>query len=670
MTAETVGAKRGFQPEDLLRQAQIQDLTVSPDGETVVYSRRIIADGKYRTHLWLVPWAGGEPRQLTFSEANDTAPLFSPDGCSLVFISDRGGRKQPWLLRLDGGEPRLAAEIAGEAKAARWSPDERRLLVIAPSGVERLRVGDPDDPIARVIDDFAWRLDASGFRDQLMSVWVAVIGGREPRRVTDPSWEVLDARWQADGQHLAVVADAEPDAGMRRLSERAAAWRIDVDVKREPRLLARLPGGIAAVRPAPDSGDVAVIGKDYDRQPSWADTHLYVGKGTDLRRLGADLDRPVENVTTGDLVVRGSRVACEWLDANTIIAQVGDAGRTLPYRFDVESGAASPLIGGEIVCNNIAVAGDRVVMVASDRGGATEVYALEEGEARALTENGSDWLQPFRRDPIRYQIDHPDGHRFDTWLIEGHDAPRPGPVVIQIHGGPHAAHGPTPWLEMLALADAGFHVLYPNPRGSSGYGEEFARAIHGHWGEVDGADHLRLVDWAIETGLADPERIGVMGLSGGGYMTLWLLGHHPGRFRAGLSENPVSNWVSWYGGSDLTAFTDERFAGIGRLPENIDAFLAASPFMAIHENRAPLLLLQAEGDLRCPPEQSETVFAILRSRGVPTQFVRYPGEPHFLAGIGRPDRRVDRLQRIVDWFRTHLGTTPVCSKAPETSAQP
>ena len=174
----------------------------------------------------------------------------------------------------------MAAEIAGDAKTARWSPDGRRVLVLAPSGVERLRVGDPADPTARVIEDFAWRLDATGYRDQLTSVWVATIGGREPRRVTDPAWEVLDARWQSDGQHIAVVADAEPDAGMRRWSEQAAAWRIDVDVRREPRLLAKLPGGIAAVRPAPESGDVAVIGKDYDRQPSWADNHLYFGKGT------------------------------------------------------------------------------------------------------------------------------------------------------------------------------------------------------------------------------------------------------------------------------------------------------------------------------------------------------------------------------------------------------
>ena len=649
-----VDAADGFQPEDVLRQAQIQDIAIAPDGSAVVYSRRVIEDGTYRTHLWLVRWSGDDARQLTRSAGNDTKPAFSPDGRTLVFISDRGGRKQPWLLPLDGGEAALAAGIAGGTTAVYWSPDGRKLLVLAPSGIDRISVGEPDDPIARVIDDFAWRLDTTGVRNQRTSAWIVSLAGGEPRRVTDPEWEVLDAQWMPDGERIAVVADAEPEAGMRRLSERAAVWGVAIEGNKEPERIASLPGGVALVRPAQDGARLAVIGKDYERQPSWADQHLYLFEAGKGRRLGADLDRPVENVTTGDLVVRGSRFSCAWLDAETIVAQVGDEGRTLPYQFDVASCAAKRLVAGEIVCNAIAIGSERIAMLASDRGTPTEAYAIDDGHLRRLSRNGSDWLGSLQRDPVRHRVAHPDGHAFDTWLIEGRAAAKPGPVIIHIHGGPHAAHGPTPWLEMLALADAGFHVLYPNPRGSSGCGEAFAHAIHGQWGEVDGADHLRLVEWAVETGLADPSRIGVMGLSGGGYMTNWLLGHHPGRFAAGVSENPVSNWVSWYGGSDLTGYTDERFVGVGRLPEDIDAFLAASPFMHIHHNTAPLLLLQSENDLRCPPEQSETLFAILRSRGVTTQLVRYPGEAHFLVGVGRPDRRVDRMRRIVEWFRTYL----------------
>lgn len=643
-----------FQPETILQQAQIQDVALTPHGELLVYSRRIIRDERYVTNLWTVPWAGGEARQLTSANARDVEPTVSPDGRTVAFVSDRDGKPQVWLLPLDGGELRLASEQPTGAKMVWWSPDGSKLLVLGHSGIDRLTVGDPDDPTARVIDDFYWRLDSVGFLNQLTSAWVVDVASGVAERVSDPEWEVLDAKWMSDGSHIVVVADANDDAGMRRRSERAALWKVSFNGKGVPEKLAELPGGVVAAYPSPLDEHVAIIGHEIPRDPSWGDNHLFVLEHGAIRRIGADLDRPVESVTTGDLLVRGSRLAVEWLDAGAIVAQVGDRGRTIPYHFDVATGAATPLLSADIVCNAMALANGHLAILATSGGTPTEIYALENGNLRQLTTNGSDWLQPYAREVERYLIPHPDGHDVETWFLRARGAALPAPLIVQIHGGPHAAHGPVPWLEMLALADAGFHVAFPNPRGSSGYGEDFANAAHGNWGEIGGSDILRLIDWAVDEGLADRSRIGVMGLSHGGYLSTWLLGSHPGVFKAAESENPVSNWVSWYGGSDLQGYTDERFVGIGRLPEDVNAFLAQSPFMQIHRNTAPLLLLQSEGDLRCPPEQSETLFTILKSRGVTTQMVRYPGEPHFLAGIGRPDRRVDRMRRIVEWFERYL----------------
>lgn len=647
-------ARRAFKPEDVRLQVQIQDLAISPDGGAVVYSRREIVNDRYVTHLWRVSWEGGVPQQLTFGTSVDAKPAISPDGQTLAFVSDRGGSKQPWLLPLQGGEARLAPCPVGDTKEVHWSPDGSRLLLLADSGVDRLSVGDPLDPTARVIDDFHWRLDSKGFINQLTSAWVASIADQELRRISDPEWEVLDARWMADGKHIAFVADGEPDAGMRRRTERAAVWILPVDSDDAPELFLSLPGGVSVVRPAPTGKTVAATGFDHARKPSWADNHLFVADPDNLRRLAPDLDRPVENVNTSDLKVRGAAVSCEWIDHDSVVAQVDNEGRVLPYRFDVPTGEAVPLVEGETVCNAVATASGRIAIVASENGEATDIYAVEQDGLRRLTDHGSAWLRPFRRDPVRHRLRHPQGHEQDVWVVASDTAVKPGPTILHIHGGPHAAFGPTPWIEMLALVDAGFTIIYPNPRGSSGYGEAFARAAHGNWGQVGSDDVLHAVDWAVESGLADPHRIGVMGLSHGGYLTAWLLGHYPGRFKAAVSENPVSSFVSWYGGSDLQGYTDERFVGLGQLPEDIDAFLEASPFMQIHRNTAPLLLLQSEADLRCPPEQAETLFTILKQRGVTTRLVRYPGESHFLAGIGRPDRRVDRLGRIVDWFQTYL----------------
>jgi dipeptidyl aminopeptidase/acylaminoacyl peptidase len=209
---------------------------------------------------------------------------------------------------------------------------------------------------------------------------------------------------------------------------------------------------------------------------------------------------------------------------------------------------------------------------------------------------------------------------------------------------------------MIALADAGFHVMYSNPRGSTGYGEAYARELHEQWGDPDSSDVLTMIDWAVDNGLTSPDRVGVLGLSYGGYMVNWLLGHFPDRFAAGVSENPVTDMIGEYAESDFGTQVAETAVGVGTLPEDLEEFLRRSPYVEMNKATAPLLLLQCDQDLRCPPGQTELVFSMLRVRKQPVEMVRYPGEPHYMAGMGRPDRRVDRIERIIGWFSQHLNS--------------
>jgi dipeptidyl aminopeptidase/acylaminoacyl peptidase len=641
---------RPFRPAHVHRQVLLQHPAVSPDGAWAVYGRRTIEGGEYRTRLWRVPLDRGRPEQLTFAEANDLRPHFSPDGQSLAFVSDRSERPQPWVLPLGGGEPRHVAEIEGAVAAATWSPDGRSLLLLAPSGENRFLVGDGEKPVARVIRDLTWRLDGVGLRDQFTSAWTVPARGRRPRRLTEPDYEVIDAAWLSESR-VAFLADLGGGAGVIEFPQ-----AYTVRARGGPRRpLASLKGYILSLACSP-GGRVALVGVDRGDPVGWENVSLYVVEQGRTRQLGAELDRPIGNRTFADTldILEVLQPRAHWLDEETIVALVSDRGGSRPYRFPLD-GEPEPLIDdAEVVCASLAVAGGRVVVVVAEPGGAGELGEVVDGRLRLLTRHGTRWLAAHRIAPERIALRPRGRPAIDAWLVPARGRRRRAPLVLKIHGGPHSAYGPIPFTETLALAHAGFHVLYANPQGSSGYGEDFAHALTGRWGELDSPEQLAAVDWAMREGLADRDRIGVLGLSYGGFMVNWLLGHHPGRFAAAVSENPVTDLVSHFGTCDFATWVGPTAVGARFPHEDPDGYRRQSPATMIHRNEAPLLLLQCEGDLRCPPDQSEIVFGILRGLGREVEYVRYPEEFHLMVATGRPDRRVDRLERIVDWFERHL----------------
>ncbi len=652
-----------FRPKDVLKQVLITGATVSPDGSSVVYAKRTIEKGKERSRLWRVPIAGGRPERLTTVAASDTDPRFSPDGRSILFTSDRrhddddpkkDPKSQLWILPVAGGEPRRLAKLPQGGEAGVWSPDGTRIVCLGPSGTQRFLVGEPDKLIARRITDFTWRLDGEWIRDQFTSAWVLPASGSgKAVRVTAPDQEVSQAFWSPDGSRVGFLADRSDRAWY---FEAPTPWSIATSGKGSPRTLADFDGYAVAARWV-GSRELIFTGTT-ERDVPWRNVDLFLAEGAKgtVRRL-------VQGRTVSLIGQIGSELAPDMRDDGPIelgggrYALMGHAlGTASAYAVDPD-GQLTALTDRRLEVAGLVSGGGRLLAVACDQGDAAEIYELdpdEPGQARRITRDGSRWFASFHH-AVPEDIIVPRRRVRDVqgWLTRATGRRGRRPLVLYVHGGPYGAAGPTPLFEELMLADAGFHVLAPNPAGSTGFGEDYARSLHGRWGEPDGADLLASIDWAVAEGFADPDRIGVLGLSYGGFMVHHMLGAYPGRFKAAVSENPFTLAPADLGAGDSGHMMEEE-TGVGPWPEDLEGWLAISPAMRIHRSRTPLLLLHADHDVRCPPVHSEIAFAILRQRGVTVEMVRYPEESHVMFAIGRPDRRVDRLERIVGWFSEHF----------------
>ncbi|TMF29351.1 MAG: hypothetical protein E6I30_13790, partial [Chloroflexi bacterium] len=331
---------RPFHPKHLLQQVLISSLAVAPDGSSVVYVRRTVEDGKYARRLWRVSFGGGAPDQLTSAVAGDGRPRYSPDGKNLVFISDRSGKPQAWLISLSGGEPRQLTDLPGGVGAAEWSPDGRRLLLLAGSGEKRFVVGSPDDPVARRIRDYTWRMDGVGYRDEFTSLWETQISGAKPRRITESAYNVEAAAWSPDGQSIAFVADRRPEAA---LDEYPSLWEISsTETDPNPGHMAALKGAVVNVTWAP-TARIGFLGVDKEKAPGWANVDLYFIDGAGHQPVGAGRDLNIQNSSYGDYM-DGEDFGLPpivSLDAQHVVGLVAHEGFSHPYSFAVDGEVAA-----------------------------------------------------------------------------------------------------------------------------------------------------------------------------------------------------------------------------------------------------------------------------------------------------------------------------------------
>jgi dipeptidyl aminopeptidase/acylaminoacyl peptidase len=672
-----VGSKKKtpFTPEDLMRIKFVSDPMVHPSGTRIAFVLRSVdqdlEENRYRSSIFITDREGKNTRRLTAEELDSDSPIWSPDGKQLLFLSKRKGdeKKQIYLLPADGGEAQRLTEVEGGVNMAVWSPDGKRIAfrsaVQQPELQKRVGEGKPFANDVQLIDTPLWQLNGVGsWLDQWQHLFVIPAKGGKATQLTEGAWNVGGAllgtgpfNFSADGERVYYLASPDP------ADDWSAARCVEihsVDLKgNEQRRITGFGGMFSAVKPVP-SGELLAIGNSLER--SWASPMALWRidpENGECRAVNPDFDFSLSDSINCD-VRFNSRSHDPWVSADL------ERARTLVTKGDVVRLAEFMLEGGDhtwLTQTDFSVLGwhssEDGSLRAEVRTSTTQPPELwrvdSDGDERRITRLNDRLLASRKVFPAKaIPVKASDGAVVEAWSLIPPGRKRAGrAAVLEIHGGPKTVYGNAFMFEFQMLAGAGMVVLYANPRGSDGYGAEWAEAVHGHYGERDYQDLMECVDHllALDLGI-DRKRLGVLGGSYGGWMTNWILGHTD-RFKAAVSQRGISNWTSFFGTSDIGYFFNPEH--VGALPwENPDLYLEKSPLSYAQEMTTPLLLIHSERDLRCPIEQAEQLFVYLKRLGQEVVFARFPEETHELSRSGLPTRRMERLRLILNWFNEKL----------------
>jgi dipeptidyl aminopeptidase/acylaminoacyl peptidase len=658
-------------PADLYSIVTVSDPQLAGDGR--VYFRRLIADrdeDRMLAAIWRVGW--GSPAVPFTSGTTDRLPRLSPDETMLAFVRDDDGQARVFLIPTAGGEARALGDAYAKITALAWSPDGARLAVVATSAHDpaSARIYHDEPSGARHIRALPFKSDMDGLLDGVRRhLFVIEIGAGTSRQVTFGDFDVNGPAWSPDGTQIAFAAAIG-------LPEWSFGSDIHVVTCSDGtlRTLTHGDGPMGSPAWSMDGTSIAFTGHFHgDDAGGRFNTELLVvdvGDGT-LRSLSAPLDRTVGDAIIGDLRSGFGGTPPTWsADDAEIFVQVSDEGSCGVRAFARTGGTVRHVVAGERDVFAFSLKRGALAFALSTPQIPSDIALLDvDGSETSLTALNADWLaQRVVVAPRRYRPVADDGTVLDAWLLEPPDASGPIPLVLQVHGGPHAAYGHSFFFEFQILAGIGCAVAYGNPRGGQSYGHAYADAITGDWGGVDASDVMRILDGALADERFDRGRIGLAGGSYGGFMTTWLLGHSD-RFAAGVSMRAVNDFVSEVGASDLGWFLERELVAPPNLGDRGRTLFDASPMRAAPQIAVPLLVEHSERDYRCPIDQGEQLFTLLRRLGkTQTEFVRFTGDGHELSRGGKPRNRILRLRAIAQWFGRHLRPAQFVPVADEAGA--
>jgi dipeptidyl aminopeptidase/acylaminoacyl peptidase len=675
------------QPSDLDHLAVPGDPQLHPDGVRVAYvlSEVDLEDDRYLRTIHL--WDGQRTRRFSHGPS-DTNPRWSPDGRWLAFLrtgAEEGQKPQLHVMPADGGEAQRRTDLPLGVSALAWSPDSSRLAIVAATYLPELADLDDDERRRRPkrITRLPYRTDSQGWiHDRHDRLWVvAATGDDEPRCLTPADRDVASPVWRPDGAAVAFLSDpddwpeTEPHNAVFELAVDARSPAADDRPGSGPQLRALVGPGMWSAVHYDAAGRVFVTGlrdpldwpgptQVWVRDDVVTDGDATRARHADLVSLTGHLDRDATPGSPACATVGPRFVAGGFL---TALEGRGTSGVVKVHLDGWDPAAGAPPTTSDVVGGHRAVTGyaarpdgSAIAFTATDAATPGELLWREDGRERCLT----DLTKGFRakvdvRPTQRFSFAR-DGTELDVWAVlpDGLDAApeRSVPVLFNIHGGPTAQYGDHFFDEFQVEAGAGYLVVGTNPRGSSGRGRDWARAVVGAWAAEDSVDTLDLeavVDATVARfPQADPDRVGIMGGSYGGYVTARLLARTE-RYASAVVERGLLQWESFAGTSDIGPHFDRMFLGVG-LDDGAEVHHAASPVRTAHRITTPTLVVHSDADWRCPPEQGEQLFAALKRAGATTEMLRFPEETHELSRTGAPKHRVERLEAILDWHGRYL----------------
>ncbi|MEJ2603668.1 MAG: S9 family peptidase [Gammaproteobacteria bacterium] len=651
--------------ESLLDWEYAGDARFSPGSERLVYTRisTDVETDTYTADLWLIGESG--ERRLTVDPAADYAPAWSPDGRRIAFLSRRMGVAQVFVLEQGGGDAVQISDIAGGVTAFAWAPDGARLAVLAQARDESA------DDLPYVTDRLLTRRDgASGYR-RPGSPQLAILSAEEPMTVaplwlTEHEFGAGPPVWSVDGRTVYFSAAWRSEEALA-LGD-TEIYAVAADGSSTARALTGNTGPADSPLPSPDGQWIAWIGFDDSDPPvSYWPAELYVMRpdGSERRSLSRAWTTGVADTMAGDVNPPfGSARRLAWsADSQYLYFTSARDGRVQLMRVDVDEADVRPVTDfdeGEIREFDVARDGTIAALYSrpdfppqlvtfpphrAQRGGWRQRTSLNARylEYPRFAEYEELWVGSFDKTPVQAWLIRPP--RFDTR--------REHPLILYIHGGPHAMYGTNFFHEFQVLAAAGYFVLIANPRGSTGYGATFGNVIQYRYPGDDFRDLMAVVDAVVGRDYIDGDRLGVAGGSGGGLLTTWIVGQTD-RFRAASAHRSVTNWLSFVGTTDINRYVTTRW--FTDYPWRDPAsYLDRSPLMRVDDVETPVQIIHSDADYRTPLEQGLQYYTALRQLGKPAELVVLPGESHGMSRDGTPSRRVQRLRLILDWFERHLG---------------